>query len=79
MHDVLIKNGFVLDGTGSPQFLADIAIKDGKIVTIGSVDEASAANIIDASDKFVSPGFIDSHGHCLSQVLVGTDSFSLES
>lgn len=63
MHDVLIKNGFVLDGTGSPQFLADIAIKDGKIVTIGSVDEASAANIIDASDKFVSPGFIDSHGH----------------
>ena len=62
MYDLIIKNGKVIDGTGSPSFFADIAIKDGKIALIGEISE-DAKNVIDANGLTVTPGFIDSHSH----------------
>jgi N-acyl-D-amino-acid deacylase len=61
-YDVLIKNGRIFDGSGNPWFIADIAIKDGKIAAVGALD-ATAARMIDASGRFVAPGFIDIHSH----------------
>jgi len=62
--DVLIRGGVVFDGTGSPGRVADLAIKGDRIVELGAIPAAaSAARIIDATGKYVSPGFIDSHSH----------------
>jgi N-acyl-D-amino-acid deacylase len=57
-YDVVIRNGRVLDGAGNPWILADVAIKDGKFVTIGRVPERGTTEI-DARGKYVSPGWID--------------------
>ena len=62
-YDLLIRSGRVLDGTGNPWFPADIAVRGGRIVAIGSLAGAQAARVIDASGKYVSPGFIDIHSH----------------
>ena len=56
-HDLIIKNGNVIDGTGSDSFSADIAIKDGIITEIGQID-GEASEIIDAEGMTVSPGFV---------------------
>ncbi|MDF2462474.1 MAG: dihydroorotase [Ramlibacter sp.] len=63
MYDTLITNGTVVDGSGQPQFRADVAIKDGRIAAIGHFAGAAAAKRIDASERVVAPGFIDSHCH----------------
>jgi N-acyl-D-aspartate/D-glutamate deacylase len=64
MHDVIIRNGSVIDGTGSPARPADVAIDGGRITTVGPVDEGSEARqTIDATGKLVTPGFIDIHTH----------------
>jgi N-acyl-D-aspartate/D-glutamate deacylase len=63
MYDVIIENGQVVDGTGNPWFKADVGVKDGKIVTVGSLKEAQAAERINAEGDVVAPGFIDIHTH----------------
>lgn len=62
-YDLIIRNGRVLDGTGNPWFPADIGVRDGRIVTVGSLNGAAATRTIDASGKYVAPGFIDIHSH----------------
>jgi N-acyl-D-amino-acid deacylase len=62
-YDVLITNGRVMDGTGNPWFSADIGIRDGVIVSVGELSGATAARLIDATGKSVTPGFIDLHSH----------------
>jgi len=62
-YDLLIKNGRVMDGTGNPWFPADVAIKGGRIVAIGPLRDAQADRVIDATGKYVTPGFIDIHSH----------------
>ena len=59
--DLLIKNGTVV--TASDSFIADIAVKDGKIVYIGTNLEIEAKTTVDASGKYVLPGAIDAHTH----------------
>ena len=61
--DLLIRNGRVLDGTGNPWFPADIGVRDGRIVAVGALKDATAARVIDAAGKYVAPGFIDIHSH----------------
>jgi N-acyl-D-amino-acid deacylase len=62
MLDVVIKNGLVLDGTGSPGYRADIGVRDDRIVTIGEI-EGEGKKVIDATGSVVTPGFIDLHAH----------------
>ena len=62
-HDIIIRNGRVLDGTGNDWFHADIAINGDRIVRIGRMPDATAARVIDATGMYVSPGFIDLHSH----------------
>ncbi|MGE5220563.1 MAG: N-acyl-D-amino-acid deacylase family protein [Chloroflexota bacterium] len=67
-YDLLIKNGRVVDGSGLPSFIADIGIKDGRILDVGRVI-GSGARVIDADGLVVSPGFIDHHTHMDGQIL----------
>lgn len=66
--DVVIRGGKIVDGTGSEARRADVAIQGDRIVRIGEVTE-DAALVIDASDKIVTPGFIDIHAHMDAQVM----------
>jgi N-acyl-D-amino-acid deacylase len=61
--DILIKNGRILDGTGNSWFYGDIAVKDGKIIKIGSFQNIQATKTIDAKGLVIAPGFIDVHTH----------------
>ncbi|WP_153126794.1 N-acyl-D-amino-acid deacylase family protein [Peribacillus tepidiphilus] len=63
MFDLLILNGRIIDGTGSPWYYGDIGIKDGVIRKIGNLKHEAAETIIDAEKNIVSPGFIDMHTH----------------
>lgn len=62
-YDLLIKGGTIVDGSGSKPYTADVAIVGDKIECIGNLDSFSAERIIDASGRYVTPGFIDSHSH----------------
>ena len=61
-YDLVIRGGTVFDGSGSPGVAADIALQGDRIVAIGNVS-GTAARTIDASNLYVSPGFIDMHSH----------------
>lgn len=63
MYDLLIKNGFVVDGTGHPGLKMDLAIKDGRIATMSATIDEGSVHVIDATGLVVSPGFIDIHSH----------------
>ncbi|MGA0862295.1 MAG: N-acyl-D-amino-acid deacylase family protein [Ilumatobacteraceae bacterium] len=67
MFDIIIKGGTVVDGTGSPARIADIAISDGRIVDVGQVS-GDARETIDATGLLVTPGFVDIHTHYDGQV-----------
>lgn len=78
-YDILITSGTILDGTGHEPVVADVGITDGKIVAIGKLEGASAPIQIDASDMFVTPGFIDVTNHSDTHLTLfkypGFDSF----
>lgn len=63
MLDLLIRNALVVDGTGKPPFLGDVAVKNGKISGIGIMEGLNATEVIDAGRRCLSPGFIDIHRH----------------
>jgi len=62
MYQLTIKNATVIDGTGRPPFVTDVAIWDGKIVRVGP-SSTDTAQVIDARGLVLTPGFIDSHSH----------------
>ncbi len=61
--DLLIRGGRMIDGTGAPARIADVGIRDGRIVLVGDVGTARATRTIDATGLVVAPGFIDPHTH----------------
>jgi N-acyl-D-aspartate/D-glutamate deacylase len=61
-YDLLIRGGRIVDGTGNPWFVGDVAIRGDKIVAVGRVS-GKAKSVIDAKGKVVAPGFIDMHSH----------------
>ena len=75
-HDLVIKNGTIVDGSGLPRYRADVGIRHGRIVTIGRIRER-AREVIDADGQVVAPGFVDGHTHMDAQIFwdpLGTSS-----
>jgi len=69
-YDLVIRNGRIVDGTGSPWVSGDIAIRDGRIVAVGHLGDAPAKKTIDAAGRVVAPGFIDMLGQSELTILV---------
>ena len=66
--DVIVRGGTIVDGTGAPRFVSDLAIKDGRIAQIGGLRRSQASKVLDASGLVVAPGFVDLHTHYDAQV-----------
>jgi N-acyl-D-aspartate/D-glutamate deacylase len=66
-YDLLVKNGWVIDGSGLPRYRADVAVQNGRIAAIGRIRE-SAREVVDADGRVVAPGFVDGHTHMDAQV-----------
>lgn len=62
VHDVLIQEGRVVDGTGGPSYQADVAVRNGRVAAVGDLASAVAADTVDASGRVVAPGFVDMMG-----------------
>ena len=68
MHDLVIANGMVVDGTGASARRADVAVNDGVITEVGDLNGHQAQRTIDADGHIVSPGFVDVHTHMDAQI-----------
>ncbi len=62
MHDLVIRNGNIVDGTGAPAFAGDVAVDAGRLVQVGG-KAGAARREIDAAGALVTPGFVDIHTH----------------
>ncbi len=62
-YDFLIRRARVVDGTGAPWFLADVAVKGSRIAAIGNLSASGAQQVIEAEGRFLTPGFVDAHVH----------------
>ncbi len=67
MHDLVIRNGLIVDGTGAPARTADLAIDDGVVAAVGAV-AARGREEIDAAGMLITPGFVDIHTHFDGQI-----------
>src|SRR5579872_2105114 len=67
MHDLVVKNALVADGTGKPAFAGDVAIRDGRIAEVGTV-RGPEREAFDAKGDVLAPGIIDVHTHYDAQL-----------
>jgi N-acyl-D-amino-acid deacylase len=75
-YDILIRGGRIIDGTGNPWYLGDVAIRADRIVAIGKLNNATAKRVIDATGMVVSPGFIDMLGQSEISLLIDNRAVS---
>ncbi|MCK4318782.1 amidohydrolase family protein, partial [Candidatus Bathyarchaeota archaeon] len=73
---VLIRNGRVVDGTGSPWFRGDVAFSSGRIMRVGNLNPGDFDEVIDACGLVVSPGIIDIHSHSDFSLLMNPEADS---
>src|SRR3990167_8210311 len=71
-YDIVILGGRYFDGTGAPASLCNLAVQDGKVVLVTSapIDPNQARKVIDATGKWVTPGFLDTHTHYDAELIV---------
>ena len=69
-YDIVIRHGRIVDGTGSPWYAGDVAIRGGRIAALGSLADAPSRRTIDARGMVVAPGFIDMLGQSEVTILV---------
>ena len=67
-YDLIIKGGMIVDGTRTPRYISDIAIKEGKIAKIGGLVGSTGDKVLDAKGLIVAPGFVDLHTHYDAQI-----------
>src|SRR5689334_16598091 len=68
--DLLLRGGTVVDGTGAPARVADVAVDDGRIVAIGpDATHRAGTRTVDVDGRVVAPGFVDLHTHYDAQLL----------
>jgi len=70
MIDIIIRNGWIADGTGNPTYPADVAIENDRIVNVGRMPALQTARVIDATGQIICPGFIDSHSHSDNTIML---------
>lgn len=63
MFDVLLRGGWVVDGSGAPPWRADLGIRADRIGAVGRLDQADSPVVVDARGKYILPGFVDAHVH----------------
>lgn len=69
MRDILLRNGLVVDGKGTPALIADVHIREGKIAGVGRIPSSSEFDTVDCAGLVVAPGFIDVHSHSDKEVI----------
>lgn len=77
MHDILIKNGTVIDPANNTRGAFDISVSNGRIESVSEEIESEAVNLIDASDCIITPGLIDHHAHVYPLAKIGLPAESL--
>jgi N-acyl-D-amino-acid deacylase len=75
-YDLLITGGHIIDGSGSPWYEGEVAVKDGRVAAVGRLVNPTAKRVIDAAGLVVAPGFIDLHTHSDYTLLVDGDGQS---
>src|SRR5438105_2813142 len=76
-YDLLIRGGRIVDGTGNPSFIGDIAIRNQQIVAMGHLGSSTAGRTIDVTGLTVAPGFIDIHNHSDYTLVADGDAQSM--
>ncbi len=76
MFDIIIKNGLIIDGSGTKGYRADIGINEDKIRSIGDLSKQEAMEFIQADGHVVTPGFIDMHSHVDQDIFKNASSFN---
>jgi N-acyl-D-amino-acid deacylase len=75
--DLLIRGGRIVDGTGSPWFVGDVAVRGGRIAALGRLEGKTARRVVEAAGLVVAPGFIDLHNHSDSTLLADGNAESM--
>jgi N-acyl-D-aspartate/D-glutamate deacylase len=75
--DLVIRGGRIVDGTGNPSFLGDIAIRGNRIVALGHLASLPAKRVVEAKGLTVAPGFIDMHNHSDYTLIVDGNAQSM--
>jgi len=76
-YDLVIRNGRIVDGTGNPSYIGDIAVKSGRVAAMGKLTGKTASRTIDATGLTVAPGFIDIHNHSDNTILTDGNAQSM--
>jgi N-acyl-D-amino-acid deacylase len=66
--DLLVRGGFVVDGTGLARRRVDVGVRDGRVVAVGHLDAGAAREVLDAEGRIVAPGIVDAHTHYDPQI-----------